>query len=120
MGQNLADVDTFTTSGLERLDDSEDDGMIDSKVVDALHFGGFDTSDDPNHRKSRNEIMKEVMAKSKMHKRERQQQKEFDLDVMEQVDGDLDLMRTLLAPMSEGKAMISSDRLKMMSGMYFF
>jgi nucleolar protein 14 len=120
MGQNLADMDAFDNAGLERVDLSDDDGMIEKSVVDQLHFGGFDDKSDPNARKSRNEIMKEVIAKSKMHKRERQQQKEHDLDLVEQVDGDLDLMRSLLAPMnapvSEGRMKIASDRLALING----
>jgi nucleolar protein 14 len=119
MGQNINDMDSFDNAGLE-LADSDDDGVIDANVVNQLHFGGFNPDEDPNTKKSRNEIMKEVIAKSKMHKRERQQQKEHDLDLVEQVDGDLDLMRSLLAPMnppvSEGRMKISSDRLQLING----
>ena len=45
--------------------------MIDADVVKFAHFGGFEADEkDPNpmHKKSRNEIMKEIIQKSKMHK----------------------------------------------------
>lgn len=122
MGQNINDMDAFDDSGLTRVNSDDEDGFIDEKVVEQLHFGGFDPKDpsDPNSKKSRNEIMKEVIAKSKMHKRERQQQKEHDLDLVEQVDEELELMRSLLAPMnpptSQGIMKISSDRLQMING----
>ena len=69
--------------------------------------------------------MKEIIQKSKMHKRERQMQKEQDLDLVEQVDADLDEIRTLLAPMSSADAIpathnkmtVSSDRLRMIQGL---
>jgi nucleolar protein 14 len=100
------------------------DGNIDASIVKYTHFGGFDEEGDPNAKKSRNEIMKEVIAKSKSHKRERQKQKEEDLDLAEQVDADLEEIRGLLAPMdepkpvptSEGRMVISSDRLKLLHG----
>ena len=99
--------------------------MIDASVVKNLHFGGFEVDEkDPNARKSRNEIMKEIIAKSKKHKRERQMQKEEDLDLVEQVDAELDDIRGMLAPMSEekplpvseGKMLVSSDRLRLIHG----
>ena len=46
--------------------------MIDADVVKFAHFGGFEADEkdqaNPMHKKSRNEIMKEIIQKSKMHK----------------------------------------------------
>ena len=72
MGQSLS-ATGFGEAGLERVahgnDSDSDDGNIDSEVVKHVHFGGFDDAQgDPNAKKSRSEIMKEVIAKSKMHK----------------------------------------------------
>ncbi|KAI8895140.1 nucleolar protein 14 [Globomyces pollinis-pini] len=120
LGQSLSG---FDDAGLEAVpNDDESDGMIDASVVKYTHFGGFDEGNDPNAKKSRNEIMKEVIAKSKMYKRERQQQKEFDQEMTEKLDEDLDEIRGLLAPMgtpkpvTEGKMVVSADRLKLISG----
>jgi nucleolar protein 14 len=45
--------------------------------------------DQPERKKSKAEVMKEVMAKSKLHKYERQAQKEDDDDLREELDKDL-------------------------------
>ncbi|KAI8906713.1 nucleolar protein 14, partial [Gorgonomyces haynaldii] len=114
MGQSLDAIDDFNDAGLEKVDNDSDNGMIDENVVKAIHFGGF--GDEP--KKSRNEIMKEVIQKSKQHKRERQMQKEFDMDMMDEVDQDLDEIRGLMVPMNapgENDG-ISADRLAMIRG----
>ncbi|KAJ1340508.1 hypothetical protein BSLG_004894 [Batrachochytrium salamandrivorans] len=122
MGQSLSNFSSFDDAGFERVDDSDDDGNIDAKIVKYTHFGGFEEDKaDPDSHKSRNEIMKEVMAKSKMHKRERQRQKEVDLEIQDSLDADLEEIRGMLVPMSEkpvteGRMVISSDRAKLISG----
>lgn len=68
-GNALSNMDAFDDAGLEAVENDSDDGNIDASIVKYTHFGGFDDDNgDPNARKSRNEIMKEVIAKSKMHK----------------------------------------------------
>ncbi|KAJ3257897.1 nucleolar complex protein 14 [Boothiomyces macroporosus] len=119
MGQSLDNITSFDDAGLEEM---SDDGNIDPSIVKFTHFGGFEEDKDPNVRKSRNEIMKEVIQKSKMYKKERQRQKEEDLNIAEEVDADLDTIRGLLAPMtdvlpaSEGKMKVSAGRLALISG----
>ncbi|KAJ3275006.1 nucleolar complex protein 14 [Terramyces sp. JEL0728] len=119
MGQSLDNITSFDDAGLEEM---SDDGNIDPSIVKYTHFGGFEEDKDPNVRKSRNEIMKEVIQKSKMYKKERQRQKEEDLNIAEEVDADLDTIRGLLAPMtdvipaSEGKMKVSAGRLALISG----
>ncbi|KAJ3321471.1 nucleolar complex protein 14 [Boothiomyces sp. JEL0866] len=126
MGQSLDNITSFDEvgqdemSGIHRL--KIDDGNIDPSIVKFTHFGGFEEDKDPNVRKSRNEIMKEVIQKSKMYKKERQRQKEEDLNIAEEVDADLDTIRGLLAPItdvlpaSEGKMKVSAGRLALISG----
>ncbi|KAL2916462.1 nucleolar complex protein 14 [Polyrhizophydium stewartii] len=132
MGQSLSKFDAFDDAGLERVEDSDEDGNIDAKIVKYTHFGGFEEDGaDPDAKKSRNEIMKEVIAKSKMHKRERQKQKEEDIELQNEIDADLEEIRGMLAPMSEkptsralsvplpaseGKMVISNERAMLISG----
>lgn len=71
-GQSLADIDDFDDTGLA-LSDEEDNGQLDRSIVNKMHFGGFDDDeqepkDDNDRPKSKNEVMKELIAKSKMHK----------------------------------------------------
>ncbi|KAG6821658.1 hypothetical protein H0H92_001615, partial [Tricholoma furcatifolium] len=68
-------LDDFDNVGLG-LDDDDDEetGKIDAEVVKHAHFGGFDEEEDddeseePARKKSKAEVMAEVMAKSKEHK----------------------------------------------------
>ncbi|KAI9142636.1 nucleolar protein 14 [Paraphysoderma sedebokerense] len=93
MGKSIDDIDKFDDS---MLDDEEFGGSIDKDTVGFTHFGGFDDGNDPDHRKSKAEVMKEVIAKSKMHKAERQKVKEENEDLRLQLDDELDSIRSLL------------------------
>ncbi|KAF2187769.1 Nop14-like protein [Zopfia rhizophila CBS 207.26] len=67
---------------------------------------GAETEDDqPERKKSKAEVMKEVIAKSKLHKYERQQQKEDDDDLREELDKDLpDVLAALRGHLSKPKS----------------
>ncbi|KAI9350805.1 nucleolar protein 14 [Obelidium mucronatum] len=93
MGQSISGMDDYALeSGLERVDDEE--GNIDRDTVKFSHFGGFE--DDEDRRKSKSEIMAEVIAKSKFHKQERQKLNEEVLQLGEEVDENLDDLKSLL------------------------
>lgn len=98
-GQSLALNDDFANAGLA------DDGDEEGTRFDA--FGGFkddedeepidyDHPDAPPRRKTKAEVMEELIAKSKAHKMERQQQREDDDALREEVDADLDDIKGLL------------------------
>ncbi|KAK7206243.1 nucleolar protein 14 [Myxozyma melibiosi] len=101
------------TSSLFNLedDDGESEGLthfgqslsLDDEFTLGDSNGGLkrrpgDASDDdePERKKSKNEVMKEVIAKSKMYKYERQKAKEEDLEQIEALDGEMDGLRSLL------------------------
>lgn len=71
-GQSLAELDDFDDTGLGPSSDEEDgnSGQLDKKIVSQMHFGGFgdEEEQEEGRPKSRAEIMKEIIAKSKMHK----------------------------------------------------
>lgn len=92
-GQSLSKLDDFDNSGLGLGDeDDQDDGQIDSRTVQKVHFGGFESEEDggdegvsrifssrisfsltrifgqPEQKKTKAEVMAEVIAKSKEHK----------------------------------------------------
>ncbi|KAK9356974.1 nucleolar protein 14 [Lipomyces doorenjongii] len=52
--------------------------------------------EEPERKKSKNEVMKEIIAKSKMYKHERQKAKEEDLEEIENLDGELSDLQSLL------------------------
>jgi len=74
-------------------------GDIKEDVVRQEHFGGnFEDEDEnePERKKTKAEVMQEVIAKSKMYKHERQQQHEEDLEEIEALDAELGELRGLL------------------------
>lgn len=70
-----------------RLSGSQDGGEKSSSGDDSVQ---------PERRKTKQDVMKEVMAKSKLHKYERQQAKEDDDDLRAELDKDLQGIFTLL------------------------
>lgn len=84
-GKSLGGLDDFEEDDLMQDDDDED---ITGKKRKAIEDGD-DEEEQPERKKTKAEIMKEVIAKSKLHKYERQKAKEEDQDVREQLDAEL-------------------------------
>ncbi|KAG6812102.1 hypothetical protein H0H92_004402 [Tricholoma furcatifolium] len=101
-GQSLSKLDDFDNVGLGLDDDDEETGKIDAEVVKHAHFGGFDEEEDddeseePARKKSKAEVMAEVMAKSKEHKLRRQMEREQEDNVRHELDQNFDALRALL------------------------
>ncbi|PWN44710.1 Nop14-like protein [Ceraceosorus guamensis] len=99
-GQSL-NVDDMEDDGLGLggFDDEDEHGGIDRATTSKLNFGGFDdenNDDDPDRKKSKYEVMQEVMAKSKLAKLERQRAKEKDDDLRMELDDDFASLREAL------------------------
>ncbi|EUC56175.1 Nop14 family protein [Rhizoctonia solani AG-3 Rhs1AP] len=96
-GQSLNALDDFDGAGIE-LDDDEESGQIDANVVRHDHFGGFDDEEDDEseRKKSKAEVMSEIISKSKAYKAERQEQREADDNTRHQLDQEFASIRELL------------------------
>ncbi|KAJ5449744.1 uncharacterized protein N7458_006193 [Penicillium daleae] len=106
MGQSLTldgtTVDDFDGGDLDGAESDEETsrkrkrfGEDDEDAEDFIDFGE-DGEDKPERKKSKAEVMKEVIAKSKFHKAERQKAKEDDDDLREELDQELpDLFEAL-------------------------
>ncbi|KAI0268141.1 Nop14-like protein [Gloeopeniophorella convolvens] len=101
-GQSLSNLDDFSGAGL--VPDSSDEeakGQIDGETVKRSHFGGFgdesEDEDEPARKKTKAEVMAEVMAKSKEYKALRQNQREEADNIRHQLDQELDAIRGLLS-----------------------
>jgi len=70
-------------------------GQIDAAETEMQHFSGFDDGSDDAPR-SKNEVMKEIIAKSKLAKYERQKQKDVDEEMRMELDEELGDIRSLL------------------------
>ncbi|KAG1759400.1 nucleolar protein 14 [Suillus occidentalis] len=100
-GQSLSNLDDFDDVGLLMDEDEDDDqGQPDRDIVGRAHFGGFDDEDETDHnsdrKKSKAEVMAEVIAKSKEHKARRQLEKVQEESMRHQLDDDFDSLRSLL------------------------
>lgn len=102
-GQSLSKLDDFDNVGLQLDEDEEDDaGQIDAATVRATHFQGFSDEEDGDHedgpprKKTKAEVMAEVIAKSKEHKYARQMQREQDENTRHLLDEDFDSIRGIL------------------------
>ncbi|WWC69462.1 uncharacterized protein I206_103402 [Kwoniella pini CBS 10737] len=103
-GRSVMDLpgDDFDAQGFGENDDDDDNdkGRVDRRTVNKVHFGGFDGEEDEEElherKKSKAEVMNEIIAKSKAHKYERQQEKEADDELRDALDDDLDDLRALL------------------------
>jgi nucleolar protein 14 len=87
------DYDAASVSGGSSDGDDGEDGFLKRKRttgdVDGEADEGGTVEEQPGRKKTKAEVMKEVVAKSKLHKYERQAQKEDDDDLREALDKDL-------------------------------
>ncbi|KAJ7739866.1 nucleolar protein 14 [Mycena metata] len=101
-GQSLSKLDDFDNSGLRLGDeDDEESGQLNPDIVGKTHFGGFsddeeDDPDEPERKKSKAEVMAEVMAKSKEHRLRRQMEREEEDNVRHELDQEFDSLRDLI------------------------
>eukprot|EP01100_Stratorugosa_tubuloviscum_P000911 TRINITY_DN1201_c0_g1_i5.p1 TRINITY_DN1201_c0_g1~~TRINITY_DN1201_c0_g1_i5.p1 ORF type:complete len:904 (-),score=314.07 TRINITY_DN1201_c0_g1_i5:243-2954(-) len=109
---NLTDPEELTHLGTSISDDNANDfimdsesdeetGRIDADFVKKLHFGGgyiSELNDDENSKtpKTRQEIMQEIIQKSKLHKVEKAKQMQERLDLTEELDNQMHLVNKLL------------------------
>lgn len=100
-GQSLSKMDDFDNVGLGSDSDEEKGlGQIDRETVTKTHFGGFsdeeDSDGEPERKKSKAEVMAEVIAKSKEHKLRRQMEKQAGEDVRHELDNNFAALRDLI------------------------
>ncbi|KAG1883030.1 nucleolar protein 14 [Suillus subluteus] len=102
-GQSLSNLDDFDDVGLPMDEDEDDDqGQLDHDIVGRAHFGGFgdkgedETDHNSDRKKSKAEVMAELIAKSKEHKARRQLEKVQEENIRHQLDEDFDSLRSLL------------------------
>ncbi|KAG5437125.1 hypothetical protein PCK2_001025, partial [Pneumocystis canis] len=96
---SLGEIDnSIDTINLD--DKSNSEGDIDFETVDEKHFGGFKDLE-LNKKKTKSEIMKEIIAKSKLQKYQRQKIKEDDDIERETLDAEINDLRLLLSKNNE-------------------
>ncbi|KAK0542379.1 nucleolar complex protein 14 [Tilletia horrida] len=106
-GQSLSGLDDLDDIPLD--DDDEEGGLsgnIDKNTTSRSHFGGFQEKeqdgdqDGEERKKSKAEVMSEIIAKSKFAKHERQKVKDADDDLRHELDAELGDIRGLLFSMA--------------------
>lgn len=102
-GQSLAEMEKMTDV-IDSDSDSEENGLLSAELT-ASHFGGGgggllrrkNTGDEEHKPKSRQELIEELIIKSKQEKRERQIQKEEATVLTEKLDQEWRSIQNLLA-----------------------
>ncbi|KAK3523959.1 hypothetical protein QTP70_016768 [Hemibagrus guttatus] len=101
-GQSLAEMEKFT-DGVDSESDSEEKGLLSAEIT-ASHFGGGGgllrkkTSEEEEAKnKTRQELIEELILKSKQEKRERQTLKEETHELTEKLDQEWKSIQSLLA-----------------------
>ncbi|KAM4054069.1 nucleolar protein 14 [Anomaloglossus baeobatrachus] len=113
-GQSLAALEKMTDP-VDSDSDTEERGALSAELT-AAHFGGGgllrrkvaseQKEEEPEKPKTRKELIEELIAKSKIEKRERQSRKEKSLELTEKLDSDWKAIQGLLShkvPKSERK-----------------
>lgn len=106
LGSGLSFQDDFDAGDLGLEDDEDGNAAYLARKAkrDALDAGddveADNVAEEPERKKSKAEVMKEVIAKSKLHKFERQQAKEEDLQIIDELD-DEDAIRELMGELSK-------------------
>ncbi|KAJ2780195.1 nucleolar complex protein 14 [Coemansia javaensis] len=102
-GRSLDEIDDFDDNDAAPLSDGDGDddagGRIDAAHVAAAHFGGPDDARDgggPARKKTKAEVMEELIAKSKMHRQERRLERDQDEAARRELDDDFADVRALL------------------------
>ncbi|KAI1821270.1 Nop14-like protein [Xylaria intraflava] len=85
-GSDSGDEAADNMRGLKRVRESYDAGLDNDETAEG----------EPERKKTKQEIYKEIIAKSKLHKAERQAQKDADEDLREELDQDLSDIHSLL------------------------
>lgn len=101
-GRNLFDISTEDFAEGDFGGENDDDGstfpQANKRGWSDLVGENGDTADEPDRKKSKKEVMEEVIAKSKYYKYERQKAKDEDEDVRDELDKELpDLLAALRA-----------------------
>ncbi|PJF18690.1 hypothetical protein PSACC_01494 [Paramicrosporidium saccamoebae] len=92
-GRNINDLDAFDSE--PEGSDYDSDGGLDSHIVGSGHFGGPGID---NEKRTKAEIMQEVISKSKMHKYERQRVKDANTVLCDDLDADFHSLLDVLEP----------------------
>ncbi|EMC95439.1 hypothetical protein BAUCODRAFT_35421 [Baudoinia panamericana UAMH 10762] len=103
LGRSLDEFDggDMVDAVSEGSEEEEDDGLLRKKrrrddVDEGDELLGEAEVEEPERKKTKKEVMEEVIAKSKLHKYERQKAKEDDDDLREQLDASMAHMLALL------------------------
>ncbi|XP_053333733.1 nucleolar protein 14 [Clarias gariepinus] len=101
-GQSLAEMEKFT-DGVESESDSEEKGLLSAEMT-ASHFGGGggllrkkNGEEEDANNKTRQELIEELILKSKQEKRERQIQKDETHELTEKLDQEWKSIQSLLS-----------------------
>ena len=83
----------------EEIEGSSVDDELNKEYVNELHFGGFDNQGNESneaHKKSKQEIYKEIIKKSKKMRYEKQKLREENINKVDEIDQDQATLNKIL------------------------
>lgn len=109
LGQDVEELDEF--SDPEEGAFAHEKGLIDPSRVKRGHFGGYSDNEEeePAEPKTKAEVMKEVIAKSKFYKAERQKVREENAELCEALDDSFSALRPSLLKMDRSREVRQED-----------
>eukprot|EP00005_Dracoamoeba_jomungandri_P000878 CAMPEP_0174251872 /NCGR_PEP_ID=MMETSP0439-20130205/1563_1 /TAXON_ID=0 /ORGANISM="Stereomyxa ramosa, Strain Chinc5" /LENGTH=807 /DNA_ID=CAMNT_0015332309 /DNA_START=23 /DNA_END=2442 /DNA_ORIENTATION=+ len=109
-GASLSTIDDFSEDIYFSSD--EEEGQLGADIVEQTHFGGFvrkeEDGEQKQEKKTRAEIMQEIITKSKFYKAERQRQKDEAIELREKLDEDWDSIKSSFLSSNPKKSETSS------------
>jgi hypothetical protein len=94
LGISVNNIDDFN----EFIENDSEDEKIPNEIVENFHFGGFDNSAKSiPQKKTKQEIYKEIIKKSKQMKYEKQKQREENLEKTEEINNNETLLSKLMS-----------------------
>ncbi|XP_023248077.1 nucleolar protein 14 homolog [Copidosoma floridanum] len=109
-GQALIDIEKYDDPKSDEESDEEKSGNLGKKFVEEAHFGGGMLSK-PKSEMSRNDIISQLIAESKMRKAERQMTKEKTLQLTEKLDSEWKDLMPLLASSKASKNDVEEEKI---------
>lgn len=96
IGKSITEIDDFNENIDKDSNDSENE-KIEPEIVNTYHFGGFDNENSQTVKKSKQDIYKEIIQKSKKMKYEKQKLKDENLEKIEEIDGNDNILMKILS-----------------------
>lgn len=108
-GQTLSEIEKFDDP---RSSDEEDEpGKLDANFVEDAHFGGGVLKKADENKRSRKDLIEELIAESKKRKAEKQKNREQTIELTEKLDSEWKDLLPMVTSIKTGAAVLNNDEI---------